>query len=266
MGSNTTSVTGFTLTRSGTASSSIMSNMPRIVAPPQKRGWLEALAVATGTAFAANQTCPNGLPFCFAPDSPALAGQVNMNFMQLKEWVETKVGPVSTGGVSSGTVTAATVTASGTVTAATVTASGTVNANVVSANVVSANGVLRANALVAARGLEIDWNRTGGVGETDFSNFREGGVGGFNFYNGANTTSARTLVMAIDSAGSVSVPGTVTDNSAAARKFLLADICGDVAQTTMCPANMYVCGLGIWNGEGCKRVVCCRLGHNGVSL
>lgn len=210
--------------------------------------------------------CPNGLPFCFAPNSPALAGQVNQNFMQLKEWVETKVGPVSTGGVSSGTVTAAAVTATGTVTAAAVNASGTVNANLVSANVVSATGVLRANLLSAARGLEISWNRTGGVGETDFSNFREGGVGGFNFYNGADTTSAQTLLMAIGSTGSVSVPGTVTDNSGAARKFLLADVCGDVAQTTMCPANMYVCGVGIWASGTCKRVVCFRLGHDGVSL
>jgi hypothetical protein len=71
------------------------------------------LAVISGTvASAANGNCPNGLPFCFTPDSPAQASQVNHNFMQLKEWIETKVGATSSSGVS-----ASTITASGTVTA-----------------------------------------------------------------------------------------------------------------------------------------------------
>lgn len=58
-----------------------------------------AVAAAAGTAFAANGTCPNGLPFCFLQDTPAQAGQVNQNFMQLKEWVEAKTGVVSDGGI-----------------------------------------------------------------------------------------------------------------------------------------------------------------------
>lgn len=49
------------------------------------------LLVATG-ASAADGLCPNGLPFCFSADTPALASQVNHNFDQLKEWLEAKVG------------------------------------------------------------------------------------------------------------------------------------------------------------------------------
>lgn len=55
-----------------------------------------AAVIATG-ASAANGACPNGLPFCFQADQPALASQVNHNFMQMKEWVEDKVGTVGTG-------------------------------------------------------------------------------------------------------------------------------------------------------------------------
>lgn len=47
-----------------------------------------------GTSFAANGLCPNGYPFCFAPDTPATASQVNHNFSQIKEWLENKVGTV----------------------------------------------------------------------------------------------------------------------------------------------------------------------------
>ncbi len=54
------------------------------------------IAVLVGTAAsAASGACPNGLPFCFTSDTPALASEVNMNFMQLKEWLELKVGTVA---------------------------------------------------------------------------------------------------------------------------------------------------------------------------
>ena len=58
---------------------------------------LAVLAALIGTAAsAANGTCPNTMPFCFNPDEPALASQVNMNFAQLKEWLESKVGTAGT--------------------------------------------------------------------------------------------------------------------------------------------------------------------------
>lgn len=61
-----------------------------------------ALAVVAGTSvWAANGTCPNQLPFCFTPNEPALASEVNHNFSQLKEWLENKVGPVTGNGISS---------------------------------------------------------------------------------------------------------------------------------------------------------------------
>jgi hypothetical protein len=64
------------------------------------------LAVLVGTAAsAANGSCPNGLPVCFTPDTPALAAEVNLNFMQLKEWVEKKVGAVGGTPVTISTIT-----------------------------------------------------------------------------------------------------------------------------------------------------------------
>ena len=56
-----------------------------------------------GVVSAANGNCPNGMPFCFSPDTPAEAAQVNHNFSQLKEWLESKVGPVTAPAISSST-------------------------------------------------------------------------------------------------------------------------------------------------------------------
>ncbi len=74
---------------------------------PSRRPKVTAAAIAmalvcgaAGVVFAANGNCPNGLPFCFAPDTPAQAGQVNHNFSQLKEWLEAKVGAVTTPAIS----------------------------------------------------------------------------------------------------------------------------------------------------------------------
>lgn len=54
-------------------------------------------AMTIGAAWAANGNCPNGLPFCFAANSPALATDVNTNFAFLREWIETKSGPLDAG-------------------------------------------------------------------------------------------------------------------------------------------------------------------------
>lgn len=63
----------------------------------QYAGSVGLLALLIGTAAsAANGACPNGLPFCFAADTPASAEEVNTNFAQLKEWLEGKVGTVAT--------------------------------------------------------------------------------------------------------------------------------------------------------------------------
>lgn len=64
------------------------------------RRWLVAICMAglvvAPLALAADGNCPNGYPFCFTANTPALAGEVNHNFAQMKEWLETKVGPVTT--------------------------------------------------------------------------------------------------------------------------------------------------------------------------
>lgn len=57
-------------------------------------------ALVGASAFAANGSCPNGLPFCFEADAPAKASEVNHDFAQLKEWLETKVGVVGTPAIS----------------------------------------------------------------------------------------------------------------------------------------------------------------------
>lgn len=54
-------------------------------------------AAAIGTAWAADGSCPNGLPFCFAANSPARADEVNHNFAYLREWLVNKAGPLDAG-------------------------------------------------------------------------------------------------------------------------------------------------------------------------
>lgn len=87
--------------------------------PPRLRRLVPLVAAvvlfAAGGVFAANGNCPNGLPFCFAADTPAQASQVNHNFMQLKEWLETKVGPTSSANVTAASVTATALTVNGSV-------------------------------------------------------------------------------------------------------------------------------------------------------
>lgn len=57
-------------------------------------------ALVGASALAADGSCPNGLPFCFEADMPAKASDVNHDFAQLKEWLETKVGLVGTPAIS----------------------------------------------------------------------------------------------------------------------------------------------------------------------
>jgi hypothetical protein len=63
-------------------------------------GFAALAAVIAGTAYAANGNCPNGMPVCFAPNTPAKAVDVNLDFAQLKEWAESKIGTLGTPGVN----------------------------------------------------------------------------------------------------------------------------------------------------------------------
>jgi hypothetical protein len=87
-------------------------------------GLVALVLFGVGSAFAANGACPNGLPFCFNPDEPARASDVNTNFLQLKEWLEAKTGLVSSNGIS--TATAASFTGGVTMSGATTLSSGAV--------------------------------------------------------------------------------------------------------------------------------------------
>ncbi len=100
---------------------------------PNRNAAIAAVLVClllVGRALAADGNCPNGLPFCFAADTPVLASQVNHDFAQLKEWIEAKVGTVGTGvnitgpATVTGALTAGSVSTGGTVSAASLTTSG----------------------------------------------------------------------------------------------------------------------------------------------
>jgi hypothetical protein len=62
---------------------------------PRMRPWMIAGAVA-GVMVAVNalasSVCPNGIPYCFNANEPALASEVNADFAALKTWLEAKVG------------------------------------------------------------------------------------------------------------------------------------------------------------------------------
>jgi hypothetical protein len=53
-----------------------------------------SMLLGVSGVLAADGACPNGLPFCFGPGTPARAGEINTNFAQLLEWLEAKTGPV----------------------------------------------------------------------------------------------------------------------------------------------------------------------------
>jgi hypothetical protein len=51
-------------------------------------------------SWAASTGCPNGLPVCFQANTPALAGDMNLDLSTIKDWIESKVGAVTTGNVT----------------------------------------------------------------------------------------------------------------------------------------------------------------------
>lgn len=67
----------------------------RVERRARSRWALLAVALAVGLSTAAWAQLVT-----FNADSPALASDVNANFTQLKTWLETKVGPVASGGIT----------------------------------------------------------------------------------------------------------------------------------------------------------------------
>ena len=115
------------------------------------------LMVTIGTAFAATGSCPNGMPFCFSPNQPAAASEVNQNFAQLKEWLEAKVGTagaavaVNTPAAFSAGVTTTTLTSSG---AANLGSTVNVGSTLTVAGQVTANGGLTVGGTVFQTGYQ----------------------------------------------------------------------------------------------------------------
>ena len=137
--------------------------------------WVVMLGfVAVGTALAANGNCPNGMPYCFAPGSPAIADNINHNFAQLKEWLEGKVGSISSNGI---TATApATFTNTATFSSATFNSAATFNSSLTangassmnSLNVTGSSGITVTNDLTARNVYQQGYRLSCAAGVTNY--------------------------------------------------------------------------------------------------
>ncbi len=166
---------------------------------PSRRPRFAAAAVlvaivvgVAGVVSAANGNCPNGMPFCFSPDTPAEAAQVNHNFSQLKEWLESKVGPVTAPAISSSTGISSTgrITTSGglTVTGGGVTVTNT-DVALTNSRLIGTNAMGNFYIDTTGNALYLNWFSGNGV----------------TFGNGAQGQTAR-----IDNAGNMSLAGGMT--------------------------------------------------------
>ena len=79
----------------------------------------------------------------------------------------------------------------------------------------SANG--QADYTPSQQGAYLSWNRTSGLGKTDFINHKGGGGGGFDWWNGNQDNY--TCVMTLNSDGSLDVSGGLNSNAATATKL-----------------------------------------------
>jgi hypothetical protein len=235
----------------------------RIAVPPVRRASRKALMLAAcvglvgGVAAAANGACPNGMPFCFAPDSPALASQVNNNFAQLKEWLEQKVGTSGTADV--------TITGPTTHTAAVRVQTGaTSNAATASGKPMFISGVI-GDGTAGAGGLEVRHdNLTQGIGI------------GYNTIYATGSTPDQSVQLKARGAGTINLLSPVTmsgDLSCGSNTWGSGPItvafqnrapCTN-SITSRCPNGQFVCGL-VFN-HGCNvnwweeqfAVECCAL-------
>ena len=168
----------------------------------------------------------------FSPNSPALATEVNGNFIQLKAWLETKVGPVTNTNITTtGSVTAVTVAAT-TVNATTVNATGRLIGSsfapayadwpLVSSSLTGGAGIVNDN--VGYQSLMVVGNSSGG-----------GSIRRVRIYDDATVSG--------DLAVSGNVWGATSDLTE-----------GTMAQPsivfTNCPAGRFVCGIGLGHNSG----------------
>lgn len=197
------------------------------------------VALAAGTVSAANGNCPNGLPFCFSADTPALAGEVNHNFMQLKEWLETKVGPISSNGVTASTVSA-----------------GRINATTL-----LSGGSLQVPS--GDQGTQLQWNtQTFGIGQTELINNKGLGSGGFVFYERQFTTSMGPTRLLDMTTARANFAGGIGGNGAlcVVHTGCVEGNYVGCGGTTACPNGKVM--VGMTDGTSCSvqnRALCCSL-------
>ncbi len=235
----------------------------RAAVPPVRRASRVALMLGAcvglvgGVAAAANGTCPNGLPFCFAPNTPAVASQVNHNFLQLKEWLEQKVGTSGTADV--------TIAGPTTHTAAVRVQTGvTSNATTASGKPMFISGVIS------------DGTTGGGGFEVRHDNLTQGIGIGFNTIYATGTAADQAVQIKARGAGTinllspVSMTGDLTCGSNAwgsgptAVALQNRGPCTS-AITSRCPNGQFVCGFVFNHGCGVNwweeqfAVECCSL-------
>jgi hypothetical protein len=202
------------------------SRAERRKGPPRAR-LFAIVAVAAlfgaGVASAANGACPNGLPVCFAQNTPALASDVNLNFATLKEWLETKVGQVDAGVIIAAP---ARIQTGSTSNASAAVGHGLFVSSVSGDGSNNANGIVEFRHDNLTQGIGIGWNTiyTAGPSASDL-NLKPMGTGVVNVMGDLNVTS---------NAWSSPGPASVTP--------LNRTPCAQ-ADSTQCPPGQYVCGL-----------------------
>jgi hypothetical protein len=204
-----------------------------------------------GVAAAASGACPNGLPFCFAGDTPALASQVNHNFAQLKEWVEQKVGASGTSDV--------TITGLTALTAAVRVQTGT-----------TSNTATAAGKPMFISGVINDGASGGGGLEVRHDNLTQGIGLGYNTIYATGSLADQSLQLKARGTGTINLLSDVTCGSNAwgsgptAVAFQNRGPC-TYPINSRCPNGQYVCGLTLNHGCGVNwweeqfAVECCSL-------
>jgi hypothetical protein len=181
-----------------------------------------AALFGAGVASAADGNCQNGLPVCFAPNTPAMAYDVNWDFATLKQWLETKVGQVDAGVIIAAPARIQTGT--------TANASAAVGHGLFVSSV-SGDGSNNANGIVEFRhdnltqGIGIGYNTIYSAGPSAGDlQLKPGATGVVNVIGDLNVTS--------NAWGTSPASGTPINRVPCAQ--------ADAAQ---CPAGQYVCGL-----------------------
>lgn len=215
--------------------------------------------LGSSAAIAANGNCPNGLPFCFAADTPAQASQVNHNFSQVKEWLEAKVGTVGTAVSATGAVSV----------------SGTIR---VQQGTTSNTGVASGKALFVSGPFGDGQSDNGGF-EVRHDNLSQGVGIGFNtvYATGSNTdqplflkgrgASPVSVLGGLSVSTNLNVSGNTWGGRTSSGYIPYSNPTANGGTTTLCTDGQYMCGVTVghisndgnyWTGSQIA-IHCCTL-------